>query len=206
MSRRPLWENGPIEAFSRLMRTNQPAPYSRRETAEIARKVFLLDRLAMLGTAPRLLSPPLLSQEPKKIGDRYDWTTGAPDDGNEWRKRRVVPRAHPSRPAFYAYFHRSRSKGAFRLPRGWRGITSAVRCNFRLVIFGAEKRLVMAMFRRTFAQTSRSSEREPHMKVWGFETKGQECSPELRHEHCHGISLPYFLRPRGGFPWRGWIL
>ena len=31
-------------------------------------------------------------------GDRYDWTTGAPDNGNDWRKFRVVPRSHPLRP------------------------------------------------------------------------------------------------------------
>ena len=49
------------------------------------------------------------------VGDRYDWTTGAPHDGNEWRKYRIVPPAHPSRPLVYAYFNRSGSKGAFRL-------------------------------------------------------------------------------------------
>ena len=29
------------------------------------------------------------------LGDPYDWTTGAPHDGNEWKKCREVSRAHP---------------------------------------------------------------------------------------------------------------
>ena len=32
--------------------------------------------------------------------DQYDWTTGAPDNGKEWRKCGIVPRAHPLRPVF----------------------------------------------------------------------------------------------------------
>ena len=32
------------------------------------------------------------------FGDRYDWTTRVPDNGNEWRKFRVVPRSHPMCP------------------------------------------------------------------------------------------------------------
>ena len=43
-------------------------------------------------------------------------------------------------------------------------------------------------------KNSEQCEGTPHENV-GFETKA-ESSPELRHEHCHGISLPYFLRPR----------
>ena len=34
-----------------------------------------------------------------------------------------------------------------------------------------------------------------HMKMWGFETKGSESSPKLHHEHCHGISVPFFSAP-----------
>ena len=59
-----------------------------------------------------------------------------------------------------------------------------------------QKRLGMAMFRRTTAGTIRRNVREPHMKMWGFETKGPESSPELCRGHRHGILLPYFLRPR----------
>ena len=50
------------------------------------------------------------------FGGWYDWTTGVPHDGNEWKKYRVVPRAHPSRTLPYAYFNRSGSKGAFSFP------------------------------------------------------------------------------------------
>ena len=50
------------------------------------------------------------------FGDRYDWTTGAPHDGNEWKKYRVVPRAHPSRTLLYVYFSRSGSKERFSFP------------------------------------------------------------------------------------------
>ena len=31
------------------------------------------------------------------VGDRYDWTTGVPDNGNDWRKFRAVPRSYPLR-------------------------------------------------------------------------------------------------------------
>ena len=48
--------------------------------------------------------------------DRYDWTSGAPHDGNWWKKYRVVARAHPSRTLLNAYFNRSGSKGAFSYP------------------------------------------------------------------------------------------
>ena len=68
----------------------------------------------------------------KKIEIRglYDWTTGAPHDGNEWKKYRAVPRAHPSRTLLYAYLTRSGSKGLLAF-QGWCGIASAVRSNLR---------------------------------------------------------------------------
>ena len=50
------------------------------------------------------------------VGDWYDWTTGGPNDGNEWRKYRVVPRVYPLHPLGFACFSRVGSKGAFRLP------------------------------------------------------------------------------------------
>ena len=60
------------------------------------------------------------SQEIRHIsffeGAQYDWTAGGPYNGNEWRKCRVVPHTHPWRPLFYACYHGSGSKGAFRLP------------------------------------------------------------------------------------------
>ena len=50
----------------------------------------------------------------KQIGDRYDWTTGAPNDGSEWGKHRVAPHAHPVRDAemtIKIIFERSSQKG-----------------------------------------------------------------------------------------------
>ena len=55
------------------------------------------------------------------IGDRYDWTTGVPDNGNDRRKFRVVPRSHPLRPLVLHLFNRGGNRRAFRLPRGGRG-------------------------------------------------------------------------------------
>ena len=66
---------------------------------------------------PRWQLPPSEAKNPPTfLGDRYDWTTGAPHDGNEWKKYRVIPRAHPSRTLVYAYFNRSRSKELFSFP------------------------------------------------------------------------------------------
>ena len=62
---------------------------------------------------------------------QYDWTTGAPDNGNEWRKFRVVPRSHP---LFVHCFSGDRYRRVFRLP----GIISIVRWNLRPVIFGVD--------------------------------------------------------------------
>ena len=39
-----------------------------------------------------------------------------PDNGNVWRKYRVVPRAYPSHPLICAYFDRAGNKERFRLP------------------------------------------------------------------------------------------
>ena len=50
------------------------------------------------------------------VGDRYDWTTGGPYNGNAWMKYRVAPRAHPLWPCVFACCRSSGSKGAFRLP------------------------------------------------------------------------------------------
>ena len=52
--------------------------------------------------------------------------------------------------------------------------------------------------------------RAPHMKMWGFKAKRPESSAELRHKHCHGVSLPSFYDPdcsgviiQGPFSFRG---
>ena len=43
----------------------------------------LRERFFQIGVVPRFLNV------------EYDWTTGAPNNGNEWRKCPVVPRSHP---------------------------------------------------------------------------------------------------------------
>ena len=48
------------------------------------------------------------------FGDRYDWTTEAPDNGNDRRKFCVVPRLHPLRSLLL--FNRGGNRRAFRLP------------------------------------------------------------------------------------------
>ena len=63
-----------------------------------------------------------------------------------------------------------------------------------LVFFRNPKRMVTAKFKRTFARTIRNNLMAPHMKMRGFKAKRPESSPELCHEHCHKISLQYFLR------------
>ena len=68
---------------------------------------------------------------------RYDWTTGALDNGNEWRKFCAVPHLYPLRFLVCTLFNKGGSRGAFRLP-GRAGIISIVRWNLRPVIFGVE--------------------------------------------------------------------
>ena len=53
-------------------------------------------------------------------------------------------------------------------------------------------------------QSSNEHSHEQFGTLWGDHTwkcgisrqRGPDSSPERCHEHCHGISLPYFLRPR----------
>ena len=45
------------------------------------------------GRAPQMVTLPNF----RIFHAQYDWTTGVPDNGNEWRKFRAVPRSHPLR-------------------------------------------------------------------------------------------------------------
>ena len=50
----------------------------------------------------------------------YDWTSGVPDNGKEWRKFRAAPRLHPLRSLVCALFSIGGNRRAFRLPgEGW---------------------------------------------------------------------------------------
>ena len=69
---------------------------------------------------------------------QYDWTTGVLDNGNEWRKFRVVPRLYPSCvPLFVHCLIRVEAEGLLDY-QGRAGIISIVRWNLRPVIFGVE--------------------------------------------------------------------
>ena len=62
---------------------------------------------------------------------------GGQHNGNEWRKYRVAPRTHPLRPSlcFLLVIIGPEAKGFLDF-QGRHGVTSAVRWNLRLVIFG----------------------------------------------------------------------
>ena len=83
---------------------------------------------------PRTSRPIPISGSPSS---RYDWTTGAPHDGNEWKKYRVVPCAHPSRTLLMLILTGLEAKNRLAF-QGRRGIASVVRWNLRPVIFGVE--------------------------------------------------------------------
>ena len=46
---------------------------------------------------------------------QYDWTTEVPDNGNEWRKLRVIPRLNPLRSLVCSFFG-VETERVFRLP------------------------------------------------------------------------------------------
>ena len=96
---------------------------------------FWVQRGVKIGQEPTL--DPLQDIDKAVFGDRYDWTTGAPHDGNEWKKYHVVPRAYPSRTLRHAYLIGLEAKGRFAF-QGRRGIASVERWNLRPVIFGVE--------------------------------------------------------------------
>ena len=69
---------------------------------------------------------------------QYDWTTGVPDNGNEWRKFRAVPRSYPiAFPCFVLCLIGVETEGLLDY-QGMAGIISIVRWNLRPVIFGVD--------------------------------------------------------------------
>ena len=54
-------------------------------------------------------------QDGIRVHAQYDWTTGVPDNGNEWRKFRAVPRPYPLRSLVCTLFTKGGSREAFRL-------------------------------------------------------------------------------------------
>ena len=80
---------------------------------------------------------------------QYDWTTGAPDNRNEWRKFRVVLRLRPCVPWFSTLFNRGGNRRAFSLIdfQGKVGITSIVRWDLCPVIFGVKFHVIHSVSR-----------------------------------------------------------
>ena len=75
--------------------------------------VFFFPKLTRVATPPTPYRA--RKREIRKMpcfGDRCDWTTGGPHNGNEWKKYL----AHTPRPRLYAYLNRSGTKRAFSLP------------------------------------------------------------------------------------------
>ena len=71
---------------------------------------------------------------------RFDWLTRVPDNGNKWRKFRVIPRLHTLRPVFlyFVYLVVVETEGLLQDYQGRAGIMSIVRWNLRPVVFGVE--------------------------------------------------------------------
>ena len=105
----------------------------------------------------------------------YDWTTGAPDNGNDRGKFRAVPRLYPLHSLSCTLFYRVGNKERFKTTRGGRGIISIVRWNLRPVIFGAEwiKKInnlarncqSRSKFLILCSKISTSTSRNPHKKL-----------------------------------------
>ena len=68
-----------------------------------------------------------------------DRTTGVPDNGNEWRKFRAVPRSYPLRSLVLLCLIGVETEGLLDF-QGRAGIISIVRWNLRPVIFGVDRR------------------------------------------------------------------
>ena len=80
---------------------------------KLVREIFFRGTNFLMKNAPNF-SPPLFCVS--KTHAQYDWTTGALDNGNEWRKFCAVPCLYPLRSLVCTLFNKGASRGAFRLP------------------------------------------------------------------------------------------
>ena len=142
------------------------------------------------------------------------------DNGNVWRKYRVVPRAYPSHPLICAYFHRAGNKERFRLPGAGGGSfplyggtfarsysVSKTSCSLALRF-----RICLAntTFRRSNVSTFHVATTAKHLKLVPFSSFGtlshsltsSPCVPRLvrcslsglgplLHEWHHGICVMF---------------
>ena len=67
-----------------------------------------------------------------------DWTTGVPDNGNQWRKFCVVPRLRPLCPLVALFLKRVETEGVLDY-QGRAGVASIARWNLHPVVFGVEE-------------------------------------------------------------------
>ena len=101
--------NRPFSPFLCLFR---PFPEGAKSTWEILKteEKGLFPQISSDLLKPPSLKPPFAALQIKNfppdpnslknsrnLHAQYDWTTGAPDNGNEWRKFRAVPRSYPLR-------------------------------------------------------------------------------------------------------------
>ena len=56
------------------------------------------DGVALSKAPENPVDPAEPAEQRPLVGDRYDWTTGVPENGNDWRKFRAVPRLYRFRP------------------------------------------------------------------------------------------------------------
>ena len=101
-------------------------------------EVFFLGRglifpIFPFGDRPRICEGGRAELTDPKIHAQYDWTTGVPDNGNEWRKFRAAPRLYPLRPLFCTLLIGVETEGLLDY-QDRRGIISVVRWNLRPVI------------------------------------------------------------------------
>ena len=120
---------------------------------------------------------------------QYDWMTGESDNGNQWRKFRVMPRLHPLRPLVVVLCVLGMETEGLSDYQGRAGIMSIVRWNLCPVIFG-EDASVAGFRKRCFWQTVVFV---PYRKQVVL-TKNGENDDILQSSHKNiGVAL---LRPR----------
>ena len=104
---------------------------------------FGRERLGLLHSEPQKradMHQKYKKKEDKRIHAQYDCTTGVPDNGNEWRKFRAVPRLYPIAFSCFALCLIGVETEGLLDYQGRAGIISIVRWNLRPVIFGVELR------------------------------------------------------------------
>ena len=116
-----------------------------------------------------------------------DWKTRVPDNGNEWRKFRVVPRSHSLRPLVFCFFTQAGNRRGFRLP-GRPGITSILRRAKSLARVIAESlaRVIAAI---RIASVRWQSYLPPKHRNWSSQTLHSLCCNSNRAIGVHSFNI-----------------